>query len=328
MSLSASESSSESSSEISSTLLALSNNLADTVERVGASVVAVNGRTSHGRRGWLRRNSSSSGIHWRPGIIVTSDETIKREEEITVTLPDGRTVPVTILGRDASTDVAVLKLENIEFPVAEIGDAATLKVGHLALALGRGTENGVSASMGVVSAIGDAWRSMSGGSIDRFVRLDLTLYSGFSGGPMVDAAGKVAGMNTSGPRNMALTIPASTVNRVVNQLVSKGRIARGYLGLGMQPVRLPDTLKSALSLASNGGVIVINVEPNGPADKAGVLIGDVLVAIDGNPVSDTGNVQAMLGTETVGKSLKVQLIRGGAPLEVTLTVGERPARED
>ncbi|MBD2084157.1 trypsin-like peptidase domain-containing protein [Coleofasciculus sp. FACHB-542] len=317
-----------SSSEISSTLLALSNNLADTVERVGASVVAVNGRTSHGRRGWLRRNSSSSGIHWRPGIIVTSDETIKREEEITVTLPDGRTVPVTILGRDASTDVAVLKLENIEFPVAEIGDAATLKVGHLALALGRGTENGVSASMGVVSAIGDAWRSMSGGSIDRFVRLDLTLYSGFSGGPMVDAAGKVAGMNTSGPRNMALTIPASTVNRVVNQLLSKGRIARGYLGLGMQPVRLPDTLKRALSLASNGGVIVVNVEPNGPADKAGVLIGDVLVAIDGNPVSDTENVQAMLGTETVGKSLKVQLIRGGAPLEVTLIVGERPARED
>ncbi|MBD2540702.1 trypsin-like peptidase domain-containing protein [Coleofasciculus sp. FACHB-SPT36] len=317
-----------SSSEISSTLLALSNNLADTVERVGASVVAVNGRTSHGRRGWLRRNSSSSGIHWRPGIIVTSDETIKREEEITVTLPDGRTVPVTILGRDASTDVAVLKLENIEFPVAEIGDAATLKVGHLALALGRGTENGVSASMGVVSAIGDAWRSMSGGSIDRFVRLDLTLYSGFSGGPMVDAAGKVAGMNTSGPRNMALTIPASTVNRVVNQLLSKGRIARGYLGLGMQPVRLPDTLKRALSLASNGGVIVVNVEPNGPADKAGVLIGDVLVAIDGNPVSDTENVQAMLGTESVGKSLKVQMIRGGAPLEVTLTVGERPARED
>ncbi|MBD1839970.1 trypsin-like peptidase domain-containing protein [Coleofasciculus sp. FACHB-64] len=321
-------SSSESSSEISSTLLALSNNLADTVERVGASVVAVNGRTSYGRRGWLRRNSSSSGIHWRPGIIVTSDETIKREEEITVTLPDGRTVPVTILGRDASTDVAVLKLENIEFPVAEIGDAATLKVGHLALALGRGTENGVSASMGVVSAIGDAWRSMSGGSIDRFVRLDLTLYSGFSGGPMVDAAGKVAGMNTSGPRNMALTIPASTVNRVVNQLLSKGRIARGYLGLGMQPVRLPDTLKRALSLASNGGVIVVNVEPNGPADKAGVLIGDVLVAIDGNPVSDTENVQAMLGAETVGKSLKVQLIRGGAPLEITLTVGERPARED
>lgn len=317
-----------SSSEMSSTLLALSNNLADTVERVGWSVVAVNGRTSYGRRRWLMRNSSSSGIHWRPGIIVTSDETIKREEEITVTLPDGRTVPVTVLGRDASTDVAVLKLENIEFPVAEIGDAATLKVGHLVLALGRGTEKGVSASMGVVSAIGDAWRSMSGGSIDRFVRLDLTLYPGFSGGPLVDAAGKVAGMNTSGPRNMALTIPASTVNRVVDQLLSKGRIARGYLGLGMQPVRLPDTLKSALSLASNGGVIVVNVEPDGPADKAGVLIGDVLVAIDGNPVSDTGNVQAMLGTQSVGKTLKVQLIRGGAPLEVALTVGERPARED
>jgi S1-C subfamily serine protease len=178
--------------------------------------------------------------------------------------------------------------------------------------------------MGVVSAVGDAWRSMSGGLIDQFLRPDLNLYSGFPGGPLVEVTtGKVVGMNTSGPRNMALTIPASTVNRVLDQLLSKGRIGRGYLGLGMQPVRLPDTLKSTLNLDSTGGVIVINVEPNGPADKAGVMIGDVLVAMDGKPVSDTGDVQALLGTQSVGKTLKVQLVRGGALVELAIAVGEK-----
>ncbi|MBD1908051.1 S1C family serine protease [Funiculus sociatus GB2-A5] len=313
---------SSSESSMSSMLLTLSNNLADTVEQVGRCVVAVNVRGSH--RGHWRSRISSSGIHWRSGIIITSDETIKRSEEITVTLADGRTVSVTVLGRDATTDVAVLKLQDVDLPVAEIGDASTLKVGHLVLALAQGKENGVTASMGVVSAVGDAWRSMSGGLIDQFLRPDLNLYSGFPGGPLVEVTtGKVVGMNTSGPRNMALTIPASTVNRVLDQLLSKGRIGRGYLGLGMQPVRLPDTLKSTLNLDSTGGVIVINVEPNGPADKAGVMIGDVLVAMDGKPVSDTGDVQALLGTQSVGKTLKVQLVRGGALVELAIAVGEK-----
>jgi S1-C subfamily serine protease len=296
-----------------SALLALSNNLADAVEQAGRCVVAVNARSRY----------SSSGIHWRPGVVVTSDETIKREEEITVGLPDGRSVPATLVGRDPSTDVAVLKLQNVELPVAEIGDTSALKVGHLVLALGRGSENGLSASMGVVSTLGGAWRSYYGGSIDQLIRLDLTLYPGFSGGPLVEATGRVVGMNTSGPRHTVLTIPASTVNRAVDQLLEKGRIARGYLGLGMQPVRLPENLKSTLNLSSLGGVIVVNVEPNGPADKAGVLIGDVVIAIDGKSVSDTGDVQVVLGPQSVGKTLNMQIIRGGALVEVAIAPGER-----
>ena len=308
---------SSSSAEMSSALLALSNNLADVVEQAGRSVVIVNGRS----------RMSSSGVHWRQGIIVTADETIKRSEDITITLADGRTLPAILVGRDPSTDIAILKLQDIELPVAEIGEASLLKVGHMVLAVGRSSESGLSASMGVVSALGGSWRSSYGGLIDQFVRLDLNLYPSIEGGPLVEATGRVVGITVSGPRRTVLSIPASTINRVVDQLLSKGHIARGYLGLGMQPVRLPETLKNALNLSSVGGVIVVNVESDGPADKSGMLIGDVLVAIDGTLVSDTGDIQAMLGSHSVGKILNVQIVRGGTLVEVALTVGERQGKE-
>jgi S1-C subfamily serine protease len=309
---------SSSSPENSSTLLALSNNLADAVEQAGSCVVAVKARS----------RLSSSGIHWRSGIVVTADETIKRSEDITVTLDDGRTVPATLAGRDSSTDIAVLKLPDVELPVAQIGEVTSLKVGHLVLAVGRSDESGLNASLGTVSALGGSWRSSYGGLIDQFVRLDLTLYPNIEGGPLVDAMGRVVGMAVSGPRRTVIAIPATTVNRVVDTLLEKGRITRGYLGLGMQPVRLPETLKSSLNLASVGGVIVVNVEPNGPAEQAGVMIGDVLVAINDTPVSDTGDVQAMLGPQSVGQTLKAQIVRGGALVEVAIAPGERPWKED
>lgn len=303
-----------SSSEIGSALLNLSNDLASAVEQAGSAVVAVN----------ARRRTPSSGVHWRSGVIVTADQTVKRDEEITITLPDGRTVPVTLAGRDPSTDLAVLKLQDADLPLAEISDASSLKVGHIVLAIARPGENGLSASMGVVSALGGAWRTWGGGQIDQFMRLDLSLYPGFSGGPLVDASGRIVGINTSGPRNMVLTIPASTVNRVVNQLLEKGSITRGYLGVGMQPVCLPDTLKKALNLSSNSGVIVVSIESEGPAEKAGVLIGDVLIAIDNQPVQDTSDVLATLSTENVGKTITASIVRGGASVKVAIVVGERP----
>lgn len=298
----------------SNALLALSNNLADAVEQVGRAVVAVN----------ARHRIPSSGVHWRTGIIVTADHTVRRDEEITVTLPDNRTVPAQLLGRDSSTDLAVLQLQDIDLTTAEIGDTESLKVGHMVLAVARPGESGLNASWGVVSAKGGGWRSWCGGQIDRFVRLDLNLYPGFSGGPLVDVTGTVVGINTSGPRNMVLAIPVATVNRTIATLLEKGRVARGYLGVGMQPVILPDTLKSALNLSSNGGVIIVNIEPNGPADRAGVLIGDVLLSLDGKPVSDTGDVQAMLDPDAVGKTVTAQVIRGGVLVEVAIAVGERP----
>jgi len=298
-----------------SPLLALSNNLADIVEKVGHSVVTVNGT-----------RISSSGIHWRQGIIVTAEETLKRTEDLTVTLPDNRTVAAKLVGRDRTTDIAVLKLENIELPVVEIGDTSALKVGHLVQAIGRSRDS-LNASMGVVSAMGGSWRSSYGGLIDQFLRLDLNLYPSIEGGALVDASGQVVGMTVSGPKRTVISIPASTINRVVDQLLLKGHIARGYLGLGMQPVRLPETLKNTLNLASVAGIIAINVESEGPADKSGLLIGDVIIAIDGTAVSDTSDIQAMLGSNSVGKTLNVQIVRGGALVEVALTVGERTPKE-
>ena len=309
-----------------SAMLALSNNLADAVDQVSRCVVAIKTRTSSGR-GW-RSRISASGIHWRPGVIVTAEEAIRRAEDFTVTLDDGRTISATLAGRDASTDIAVLKLPDVELPVASIGEVTSLKVGHLVLAVGRSEESGVNASSGTVSALSGSWRSSYGGLIDQFIRLDLNLYPNLEGGSLVDATGRVVGMTVSGPRRSVLAIPATTINRVVDQLLQKGRIARVYLGLGMQPVRLPETLKSSLNLSSSGGVIVVNVEPNGPADQAGMLIGDVLIAINGTFVSDTGQVQTILGTQSVGQSLNVQIVRGGTLMEVAIAPGERSWQED
>jgi len=298
-----------------SSLLALSNSLADTVEQAGGAVVAVNA----GKR------VSPSGIHWRNGIIITSDESLGRYEEITITLSDGATRPVSFLGHDPSTDIAVFQLQNHQLPVVQIGDATNLKVGHLVLGLARGSQGDLRAAMGAVSVVTGAWRSMSGGNIDQFIRPDINFYPGFAGGPLVDAAGYIVGMNTSGRRGTVLTIPAATIDRVVNQLLTKGHISRGYLGVGMQPVRLPSNLKTALNLPTATGVIVVNVEPSGPADNAGLLLGDVLVTFDGIPVSDTDDVLALLNnSDRIGKLVNVQLVRGGALVNLDILIGERP----
>ncbi|MEL6166184.1 MAG: trypsin-like peptidase domain-containing protein, partial [Cyanobacteria bacterium J06628_3] len=266
-----------------------------------------------------------SGIHWQEGIIVTSDESLKHHDDITVTLANGERKVVSLLGRDPSTDVAVFKIDNPEIPVATIGNAANLKVGNLVLALARSSEGDIRAAMGAISVVSGKWQSMSGGNIDQFIRPDISLYPGFSGGALVDAVGNVIGMNTTGRRGTALTIPASTINRVIEQLVSKGRIPRGYLGLGMQPVRLPDNLKSSLNLTSNSGVIVVNVEPNSAAENAGILLGDVLISFDGSIVGDTNDVLGLLNDSSrVGKSVQLQIVRGGELIELNLTITERP----
>lgn len=299
-------------------LLMLSTTLANAVEQAGQAVVVINARPRF----------SASGVHWQPGIIVTVDHAVRRDEEVSVTLPQGQTVAANLVGRDPGTDLAVLRLTGTDFPVAHVGDSAGLQVGHLVLAIARSIDSGLSASFGVISALGGAWRTWHGGQIDQLIRPDLSLYPGFSGGPLVNTAGEVVGLNTTGRRSGAVTIPTTTIHRVVNQLLRQGRIARGYLGVGMQPVQLPDRLQQTLQLSSNGGVIVVSLEANGPADQAGVLIGDILVALGGTPVSDIAGVHAMLDPDRVGKPLSLQLVRGGQLIELTATIGERPRRED
>ena len=295
-------------------LLSLSNELAGAVERIAPSIVAVH----------ARRRLPSTGIHWRPGIVVTAEHTVRAEDGLTVETPDGRSHPATLVGRDPGTDLAVLKITtDLDGPPAPRGDDGALRVGHMVLALGYGPR----ASWGVISALGPRWRTWRGGEIDRLVRLDLVLYPGFSGGPLVDAAGHVVGVNTSAlARDSRLAVPVTTVGRVVDELLRQGHVSRGYLGIGMQPVRLPDGLRAALGLPGDGGLIVVTVEPDGPAARAGLLLGDVLVALDGVPTADLDDVQGRLGGDRIGTTVTALMVRAGARAEVRVTVGERPRR--
>jgi S1-C subfamily serine protease len=295
-------------------LESLSNDLAGAVERAGQSVVAIH----------ARRRIPASGIHWRPGIIVAAHHTIQRDDDITISLADGTTVAATLAGRDPTTDIAVLKVAEAKVPVASIADDSGLRVGALVLALGR-PGHAVTASLGVISTVGGEWRTWHGGTIDRFVRLDVSIYDGFSGGPLIDASGRVLGLDTSGlSRGAALAIPASTVNRVVDQLLRSGRVSRGYLGLGMQSIRLPAALVERLSLPNDTGLMVVSAEPGGPGDRAGVLIGDVLIAIGDRPVSDPNEILSLLGGDQIGKTLATRIIRAGEPKSLEITIGERP----
>jgi len=287
-------------------LAALSGELAEVVERVGRSVVAIDARPRFG----------SSGVFWRPGIIVTAEHTIRREEEIVVTLPDGSSVPATVAGSDPGTDLAVLKVDATGGAPAPA--AAAPAPGNLALSIGRSPDSGVNATMGIVSAVSGSWRTWRGGRLDHYIRLDLTLYPGSSGGLVVDTKGEAIGIATSALSRIAgLAIPASTVNRVVDEILARGRVARGYLGVGLQPVELPDHHK---------GLIVLSLEPEGPAAKAGVLIGDVVVSLGGAAVHDTDDIQTVLETHAVGQAVQAGLVRGGVALSIGIVIGERPRR--
>lgn len=295
------------------TLRLLSNDLASAVERAARSVVAVHARP----------RLPSTGVHWRPGIVVTAEHTVRVEEEIRVAWPDGRAAPASLVGRDPGTDLAVLRIGDTDWPVAEVGDSAELGVGNVVLAVGYGPR----ASWGVVSAVGGAWRTWRGGEVDRLLRVDLVLYPGFSGGPLVDASGNIAGLVTSGlSRQLELAVPASTVARIVDELLATGRISRSYVGLGLQPVALPEALRHLAPGSDARGLIVVSIEADGPAGRAGVMLGDVLVALEGAPLHDLGDVQAVLAGRRVGTAVTASLIRAGAPLEVAVTLGERPSR--
>ncbi len=293
----------------SNALTDLSRELSQAVEIGEQAVVAVHGRP----------HIPSSGILWNAGVVVTSDHTLKRDEEITITLPEGRTVPAKLAGRDGGTDLAVLRIQGNEAgsdaSAAKTADEASLRAGNLVLALGRRGENGVSASLGVISAVGGPWRTWRGGHVERFIRPDLNIYPGFSGGALVDVEGRVIGLNTSGlTRGAGVTIPASTVSRVIGDLLTRGHVSRGYLGVGLHPVQLPD---------GREGLIILSIEPKGPAAQAGVFVGDVLLTLEGKPVKDTDDVQAHLGADSVGKPVTAELVRGGSALKLDLVPCER-----
>jgi S1-C subfamily serine protease len=294
-------------------LVAFSDHAARLVERTGSSIVAVHG----GGRG------SSSGIHWRSGVIVTAEEVLERDEDVKVTLPSGRLVEASLAGRDPSTDVAVLRFQPDGLPAASTADAAPLRPGHVVLAVGN-HEGAPIASLGVVATVGGPWHSLRGGTIDNLIRVDLVLSRAAEGGALIDAQGRVVGMAVLGPRRRVLAIPSSTIDRVVDQLLAKGHVFRGYLGAGLQPLRRGRPSYDTQPAGSARGVLVVSIDPDGPAAGAGLLVGDIVMTWNAKPIDRVRDVMHLLGVDSVGATVDLQLIRGGAPTTLKVALGERP----
>ena len=293
----------------------LSREFADATAKAGALAVAVH----------TEPRGSSSGVIWRPGIIVTAEHALQRDEEIRVTLPDGQIADAKLAGRDPSTDIAVLKCELATKSVSSFGDTSALRPGNVTLVVGRTRASGPVAALAFVSLVADERRLWGGSTLSPYVRLDVALQRTGAGGAVIDEEGRVAGLVT--PKfapSGALALPVATVDRVVNALLEKGRIPRGYLGVGLQPIRLPENLRETLQRREKTAAIVLEVEQGGPAHKAGVVIGDILVAINGKPVTRLEDVQTHLAGENIGKSVTTQFLRGGAPREISIAVSERP----
>jgi len=292
-------------------LQSISQSLADAVESAARSVVRVEGR----------RGRPGSGLVWSTdGTIVTADHVLERDEDIRVALPDGTEIPATLAGRDAATDIALLRTEATGLLPPPWASLDGVRVGHLIVALSRPGRT-IRARLGVINALGEKWRAPSGAELDHYVEADVEVSWGFSGGALVDVTGKVLGMTTTGLNRAPLAIPHAVLQGVAAQLLSAGRIRRGFLGIGSHPVRLPAAVREQLGQRS--GLIVVAVEPGSPAERGGLTLGDVLIAVDGAPLRHPGDVAARLGSDAVGKALAIRILRGGVLQDLSVTVGER-----
>lgn len=296
------------------TILAdVSTALASLVSGAEASIVRVDGR----------RRFPASGIVWTSdGVIMTAEHVVRRDDNISVGLPDGSTVAANLVGRDRTTDVAILKVEASSIVPFTESDKNGLAVGAMVLALGRPGRT-VQATSGILSALGESWRTRMGGQIDRYVQTDVLMYPGFSGGPLVDAHGYLVGMNSSELLpGVSLAVPVTTLARVAESLLAHGRVRRGYLGINSQGVRLPKSARE--QLGQDSGLLVVSVEPDSPADKAGVTLGDTLVSIAGSAIRHHSDLMAQLTGERVGTTVPLRLLRGGQLANLEITIGERP----
>lgn len=294
-------------------LLDFSNELANTIERTGQSIISV---LEGGRAG-------VSGTVWRKGTAIAVAHTVHGLDEVTVILPSGTETKATVTARDSGTDIAILQLAPDVSP-ATIADDSRIRVGEIVLSIGRRGTEGLSATHGIVSAIGGPWRTSTGARVDRWLRLDLNPFPGFSGGPVVNAGGEVIGMSTSGPGRSAAVVPASTVNRIVDQLLKQGHTVRGYIGVGLQPVAFPEDAWKALGINSGRGLLITAIAPSSAAEEAKLTLGDIIVTVDGKVLSSGTGLQWLLDAETVGKSILIGVVRGGQLLNIPVTIREKP----
>ena len=291
----------------------LSDALADAVSSAADGLVRVEGRD----------RLPATGIVWdAEGLIVTSHHVLERDENIKVGFQDGESVAAELVGRDPSTDLALLRTSKRGSSVPAWAEADSLRVGHLALALGRPGAS-VRATMGIISVLGQAWRTPAGGPVDRYLQTDTVMYPGFSGGPLVDSEGRFVGLNTSAlVRGVSITVPEPTIRRVVQDLEKHGSVRRAYLGIGAQPTRLPDAL--AKELGQETGLLLVSVEPGSPAEEGKLFLGDTLVTLGESPVRHMDDLFNGLDGERIGKSLAVRIIRGGQLVDLTVSPVSHP----
>jgi S1-C subfamily serine protease len=301
----------------SSALAELSSQLAAAVDTAGNSIVAIH----------ARRRIPSSGIVWRDGVIVSASHTVKRDDEAPVTLPGGETATATIIGRDAATDLIALRVEGAKSQVAPRADADALRVGSLVLAVGRPGRD-VAASFGIISAIADGWRTWQGARVDRVLRLDLAVYDGFSGGPLVDASGALLGLNNSAlARGTPMALPVKAVDRVIDELLERGHVRRPFIGVAVQPVALSASLVKQHGLARDSGLLIVSVADGSPAEKAGVFVGDVLLEGNAKALSRPTDLLDALSSVGSGDSIKLKYLRGGAVKSGSVTPSDRRGGE-
>jgi len=282
--------------------------LPDAVERIAASVVGLS----------LRRGAASGAV-WQPGIAVTAASSVWRASRLQIVLPDGEQVEGTLRGVDPATDLAAVAFEGGAVPAIERSPAAAPRVGDFVFAVGREPSGLVQASFGHVGAAAGEWRSWRGGRVERLIRLDGGLYPGLAGAPVVDGSGQAIGIASPAfSRLHGVVLPVATVDRVLAQLLAHGRVQQGYLGIAAQPVR------ASLDGAGTEGLLISSVADDGPAARAGLLVGDVIVSAGGQPVASIEALRGRLG-EQVGGRLELKLARGGQGVQIALDVAERPA---
>jgi S1-C subfamily serine protease len=286
--------------------------LAEAVDKAGHGVVQIK----------ARRRLPASGIVWSSeGVLITANHVVERDDRIEVQLADGKKIKAELAGRDATTDVAVLRLKAKGLTPLEWADLDGLSVGHLVLGLGR-PRGDVMASLGIVSKLADGLQTRAGGRVEPALQTDLVMYPGFSGGALIDASGRLLGMNTSAfLRGASMAIPTRTLDRVAESLLEHGRVRRAYLGIGAQPVRLPEDMAQAAGQET--GLLAVSVEPGSPADQGGLLLGDALFGLDGEKVAKLEELLSLLSDQRVGKKVPVSIVRAGKQVELTVTLGER-----
>jgi S1-C subfamily serine protease len=291
----------------------LSKSITETIEGVQDSIVTVHG----GGR------STSSGVVWRPGVILTVRHGLRRSDSLQAA-HHGDPFPATLAGADAGTDLAVLRVDSSVGKPAETVGGESVRVGELVLAVGRSALGDISASAGIIARLGSGWRTWRGGQMDRLIRPDLQLYVGQSGSALVSEDRRVLGINSSAlARNAVITVPASTVDRVVDAILERGHVPRPFLGAAMQAVPVPESLRAHFVAGVDEALLVLHVEAKAPAAAAGMLVGDLVLSVDGHLVHNVHDVQHRLAGLKVGEPVAVIVIRGGVRIDLTVILADR-----